>query len=342
MSKIYEKYWDLSSGIRVEENHLDKVTSIDDALELVKRSASTFAFLSYEARNNSDVLYAALKNYPKPTTKFGFKGELCYGMANPICYAENDAITRENINLAIRLGNIKFDKMNAISKHKAFIMACFSSIYSNEEILPELLNIATELKADPDIAALFQERGINVLYKNTAMEKATNYSESIMAVLPNGDFIQNQSSSNLETSGKNKPSLNKIIKYFRLRYPKNLALANLNKELLTSKLIKVQSQICSKNGVLVIRVNGKDCSIDIPRPMTREQFNILLNLLVEDLRTKAFNLSIDGQDFYEQGVSSKLERLYIIDVFRLLKEKGLMITDEPYVFEQSSTEEVTL
>ncbi len=113
----YNKYWKiftLPKMGRIEEYQIRDITEIEDALFIIKQGYSYFEQLQYELRNNPEILKAALEKFLDFYNNFsGFANKK--QMINPISFAEKDALTEENIKLAMSAEN-----SNILSKSSFF------------------------------------------------------------------------------------------------------------------------------------------------------------------------------------------------------------------------------
>ena len=156
--------------------------------------------------------------------------------------------------------------------------------------------------------------------------------------MPDGKCIQNQISSNIKTDKKTNPSINSIVKQFKRRLPKDELVYTLLAALAATS---EDASICAENGVVVIRVNGDNCLVNLPRPITKEQMDIIVNVVGEELRNKNFYLNLENEAYYEhRGEYMNTDSLDVVDVFRFIRDKGLYV--EPYTFQSVPESEQTL
>ena len=94
------KFYILPSGLRVEEYEIWKITEVEDAIYLMERDYHYFSALSAELKDNPEVLKAAIESYAY-SFKY-FSGFVNSKSVNPIVYAKSNALTKENIDLAVQ------------------------------------------------------------------------------------------------------------------------------------------------------------------------------------------------------------------------------------------------
>ena len=304
----------------------------DDSLMLkfIHEVPGVYYDLNERQKNNPEILYAALNNYNPNGV-----------LLNPISFANEGALTEDNINLAIKKGKIEIQKDSALANNRYFILECLKrKIYTEFYV-----NISDSLRSDPEIGKLLDVVMPSSIIQSKAIDmdngwsplgyrKIYKYYQGIIGITDNGDCIE-------EEVGLLEHHYNRIISVvnsFASKYPNDKKYQELQIETRkTDNNPFLAGLKCSEHGILIILIEGESSQIYFPGTISQEQFNTLLGLL-NDLKGLNFRFLYDDEEFYECILpeTHKARKLNSDDVINFIKEHNIVVPSEEIEIEDVS------
>lgn len=323
--------WLLSEGEFIDEYSVKHLTDMKKAEELYDRKIVDYVSLSEEVRSNPKFLSKVIAEFHN---EGGYDCNLSgyeyvtLGRANPICYAEEGALTEENIKAAIKKGCICITGYNAISRNRQFIIESLKSDYPAQEIIPQLVYIPLELKYDEEIATLINSRREGVKNIPSIIDKRSQLPYTLLTILSNGQFAKRDIVRSIVPYDGNDINIIEMIRSLKQAYP-NSKQCNIFNDKDSEKMNPYdQGRLCSDNGIVVIEQYGWACNLYLPKSLSEEQFNLLVCLITEDYGDKKFTIDFDG--YYstyhlvpKAGGGYKNKSYSAVDVLKFIRENNL-------------------
>lgn len=299
-------------------------SDLEIMLAYVNRFPEYYQNLDDELRNNPDFLDAALRNYDSRSIHI-----------NPVTYALDGALTLENIIRSIEKGRIEIHLDSAISKNKDFIVECIK----RGEARRFYPNISSDLKNDPEVANLLllttpfiiNSKPIDLAdaWSPVGEIQRYKYFQAVIALLPNGDSLEQEVRGNSNIRGHYR-GISNVIERFSQKYNESQELEELSKkinEMDQNPFIRAVE--CARNDILMLLIEGENAQIYFPNKLTDNQIKVLLNLLSSDLKDLFFRFLYDDEEYYEYvDLDGKSRELKCDDVFKFMVENKIIISDQ--------------
>lgn len=302
----------------------------DDKLMLLymEMAPEDFLELNLRQRNNPTILKVALENYKAASANL-----------NPISFALEDALTEENINLALEKGNIEITVNSALASNKYFVLELLKKSY----IVKGIENISEILKSDPEIALMLANIRPKIL-SNSVIGGSVNqwsprgwqqkykYFQAVIGIALNGEYseVEVRGNSNIKNHYDGVP---KVIDNLIALNPDLQVIGDSLKELEENPFYRAVR--CSEYGVLMILIEGENAQIYFPKRITKQQLDVLHNLLSDELSNLTYrylyrvNENVEGLGGYDEfyvyyDSNENLERdLNALDTLLFIKQNNI-------------------
>ena len=231
---------------------------------------SHYKDISDKLKSDPELLKQALLNYDSKIDK-----------VNPISYALEGAITKENVDLALKKGNIEFLLNSALLSNRYFVIESFKKgLYFSQ-----YNNISDTLKSDPEVKALIPSE----------FEKMYKYDSAVIGILPEGYALEKEVRGKSDKGDHHKGTIIKIIGDFCEKYENDSYLHVLKKGLDNFSDSFKAAKLCSSYGILIILIHEQSCMLFCPEVLSIEQFKIFESFLNENSNYFKFGLYHDGE-----------------------------------------------
>ncbi len=304
-----------------------------------------FKNLDPEIRNNPSILKIALMHIANVANDLE--------IFNPLSYAGPDALTDENIELAISLK--QYILLSATLRgNKNFIL---KALAYEEEFHPELTNLilcnfSPEMQKDQDVIRAYKEKPFKILKKKYGHDskllslmlkkyledpdyvakgpdgsiKRYRFFAANIAILPSGALYEKEVRRSQKENDRHSLGIDSIISNLP-QYPSFKRLATeineINKYDATNPFPKAYK--CTEYNILFIIIEGESIQIYFPDHITKDQFDKLSNLLSK-LNNVEFHLcsrdeiADDSEDLYGD---SKKDPLSWRDVLHFVQHRNI-------------------
>ena len=305
---------------------LDGALTEENVELAIEKGVSDYSCIGngYGLKDIPTVLKVYLKHYDSKS-----------GKKNPISYAKKEAITKDNIRLALdKGGNIRFNKYDGIANSKLFVMMCLERGLSlNYE------DISDDLKEDPEIIALANEVlslgmvcdsiDASNLFEKSYEQYSHRYWQSAIGIMPNGEFDRYDYGymyevfdrfSKMNSDDENFFTLNSYLEMYNTE-------KNKDKNILQQYYIAL---VCSDLGIVIAFKDYDNCQLFLPNMITQEQYDRLVELLDNEFSNSKFELSYDGKEYFE--VREDVFRTKPIlkeDIINFMRDK-IIINNNPH------------
>ena len=324
-------YADLPDSIKEDDNLM---------LKYVSKWPYVFFDLNERQKNNSQFLYVALNNYNSngPTI-------------NPISFALENALTEENINLAIKKGNIEILKGSALANNRYFVLEClkrkiYTEFYAN---ISETLKNDLEIKEILDVVMpsniqskpMDKEHG----WSPTGYITRYKYYQAIIGILPNGEFMDEEVRGGSNRSFSHYEGVSNVINDFQSKYPNDETLKYLKEELKKLEDNPFYKAVkCSEYGIIILLIEGENAQIYFPKNISERQFTVLSQMLPLNLKDLNFRFLYDEEEYYEyiEPETHESRDLNYNDAINFIKQNKIYMPVEDIEIEDVSDEPKTI
>ncbi len=315
--------------VRIEYKNLPDSVKNNDNLMLIyiSRYPDNFENLNETQKGNPNILNAALVNFNSNT-----------GLINPITYAKESALTKENIELALEKGKIQLLRGGALANNKYFILEClkrdlYTDYYSN---------ISEALKNDPEINQILINK-IPSIIQSKPIDRANGWSpqgnnriykyyQAVIALLPNGELKEEEVRGRSNRTFNHYQGVSNVVRDLERKYPNNETIKQLQTELRNRNVIDnpfLKAIKCSEFGIIILLIEGENAQIYFPKNISKDQFNVLQSL-TNDLKDLNFRFLYEDEEYYEyiEPETHNSRDLKINDVIKFIIEKNIYIPTE--------------
>ena len=237
-----------------------KGASISDSkyfiIEVFKRGLyiSHYKDISDKLKSDPEILKQALLNYDSKIVK-----------VNPISYALEGALTKENVDLTLKKGNIEFMLNNSLLSNRYFVIKSFK----NGLFFSQYNNISDTLKNDPEVRALIPSE----------LEKMYKYDCAVIGILPDGKALEREVRGKSDKGDHHKGTIIKMIDEFCEKYENDSYLCALRNDLSGVSNSFKAAQLCANYDVLAVLIVEHICMLFCPDVLSIEQLQTLQNFL---------------------------------------------------------------
>ena len=345
----FDTNWEIEKDDVIVTGEYKTLSNKEDAKYIVEKDPTHYHLLNEELRDDPEILAVALNAYSRRSINNNFTYNREYiVLSNPINYAGEHALTPENINAAVIIGNIHFTGDNAISKSKEFVLAAINAGYHYSDLVPSLRNIDTSLKADSEIMEkkyrYFSMFKRDYMKYNT-FDKMIKFGDIVTIILANGEVCRMANYGSMLPYSEDVPGDGPYVLFLEMikglsniksmsdeSYVKFLQMYT---ECSKSDAIRDQRMKAADMGLVVIRTTGNSSKVYLPPVLGTKQYQTLMSLITEDIFDHHFSIYQDGESHYENPCTKASWTIF--DALNYIKEKGLfntVDTEEPVLSEK--------
>lgn len=307
-----------------------KEASNDQIVLLVSFHPILYGTINVEQAKNPKILYAALINYDPATNEI-----------NPISFAEREALTEENIDIAFEKGNIinicNNPKQCPLLSSPYYVIKCLENAESTSELYEIFNLISDELKNNSQIRKFFKNIPSSYIKSSTKNNdhvpdgniQKYKYFQSAIGILPNGDHDEHEIKKG-ELLWQHSSGIIKIIEYFKSKYPNDVIIDKLLSILKALVGYSLHAQKCSEFGIIIIIIIGEEALVWFPETITLEQYSKLLEIAKTEMTNLVFHFMYKGEEFDEVPVQPGVPEtrdLNYMDTEKIIEALGILDID---------------